>query len=248
MELHHLHNCLWGQINILSTLLTFLAFYLVTKDHPNLGSLSLGLAITLKITAVFTLPLFVLYLLKKNDRKSAIKLALLSCLLPIIFTFSVFTIYNWDIAYFFNTIFYSTSVTITPLQISGGCMNIWSFIGLLGFDIAQYGILRLLWIPLVILGYAYWFRKEMTNSNLVFSIISIYFLFMLSYGWVTEQTFLDVLPFIFLFVIAYKPSKLALYGLAIVQLLVFGFSLFNWGPFIFQPLISNFYPSLLPTI
>jgi hypothetical protein len=71
---------------------------------------------------------------------------------------------------------------------------------------------------------------------------------MLSYGWVTEQTFVDVLPFLFLFIIAYKPSKPALIGLAIVQLFVFGFSLFDWGPFIFQPFIERFYPSLLPEL
>ena len=242
-------SALWGQINVLSTFFTFLAFYLTIKERYNLGALSLGLAITLKITPIFILPLFAIYILRKSKIKVASKFVLISCALPVVFTLSVFAVYNWDITYFFRTIFYSTSVGITPTQISGGCMNIWSFVALFGFDIAKYSVLRLVWIPVVVLGYTYWFRKQqMTDTSFTFSIISIYFLFMLSYGWVTEQTFLDVLPFIFLFIIAYKPSKPALYGLAIVQLFVFGFSLFNWGPFIFQPLIEQFYPSLLPSI
>jgi hypothetical protein len=71
---------------------------------------------------------------------------------------------------------------------------------------------------------------------------------MLSYSWVTEQSFLDVLPFIFLQIIGYQPKKGYLYGLVFMQVLVFLFVIFNWGPFVFKPLIQQVAPNFLLTL
>ena len=128
-------------------------------------------------------------------------------------------------------------------------MNIWSFAALLAVDMAKHWIFRLLWIPVLGLGTIYWFRKKkMGEMDLILAIISQYLLFMISYGWISEQSFLDPLPFIFLLIIAYRPRKLHVYILTLIQILVYCFSIFNWGPFIFEPLIKKFFPSLLEII
>jgi hypothetical protein len=135
------------------------------------------------------------------------------------------------------------------LQIQGGCMNVWSFISLLNIDVAQVWLIRFVWIPVLGAAAVYWFRKpQMKDVDLNLAIISFYLLFMVSYGWVTEQSFLDPLPFILLQIVAYQPRKIYMYGLLALQGLVFVFSTFNWGPFIFTPLLTKFNPQLLQAI
>ncbi|MCL4430217.1 MAG: glycosyltransferase 87 family protein, partial [Chloroflexi bacterium] len=241
-------GAMWGQLNMLSALLTFLAFYAVTSKRNTLGALLLGLAVTLKIYPLIVLPAFLAYILKNQDRKEAGKFTLYTCALPVVFTLAVFAVYQWDILYFLRTIFYWTPVfeTTNPTQIQGGAMNLWSFISLLNVDISQVWLLRFIWIPVLGVISLYWFRKPiMKVADLNLAIISFYLLFMLSYGWVTEQSFLDPLPFIFLQILAFRPKKIYMYALLAVQGLVFAFSTFNWGPFIFTPLLEKFNPPLL---
>ena len=88
----------------------------------------------------------------------------------------------------------------------------------------------------------------MKEAELNLALISFYVFFMVSYGWVTEQNFLDFLPFVFLQILAYQPKKIYLYALAVLQISVFAFSTFNWGPFIFAPLLQQFSPPLLAAI
>ena len=136
-----------------------------------------------------------------------------------------------------------------PVQIIGGAMNIWSFLALLSVDVVKFWFLRLLWIPILAAGAIYWIRKnKMNDRDLVFSIISLYIIFMISFGWVSEQSFLDLLPFIFLAIFAYRPKRLLLFLLAVIQILVYAFSAVNWGPFIFEPLAERFFPPILQLI
>ncbi len=243
-------GALWGQLNMLSALLTFVAFYAVTSKRNNLGAVMLGIAVTLKIYPLIVLPAFLIYILKNQDIKKAGKFALYTCALPVVFTLAVFTVYQWDILYFLRTIFYWTPVfENTPTQITGGCMNIWSFTSLLNIDISYVWILRFVWIPIIGFLTLYWFRKPtMKEADLNLALISFYVFFMVSYGWVTEQNFLDFLPFVFLQIFAYQPRKIYLYALVGVQITVFAFSTFNWGPFIFAPLLQKFSPPLLRAI
>ena len=243
-------GAMWGQLNMLSALLTFLAFYAVTSKRNTLGALLLGVAVTLKIYPLIVLPAFLAYILKNQDRKEAGRFTLYTCALPVVFTLIVFAVYQWDILFFLRTIFYWTPVFETnPTQIQGGCMNLWSFISLLNVDISRVWLLRFIWIPVLGVTSLYWFRKpSMKEADLNLAIISFYLLFMVSYGWVTEQTFLDPLPFIFLQILAYRPKKTYMYALLAIQGLVFAFSTFNWGPLIFAPLLKQFYPPLLEAI
>jgi hypothetical protein len=162
----------------------------------------------------------------------------------------VFTLYQWDFLNFLKTIFYWAPVyDPNPLQFQGGCMNIWSFAGLFGVDISKIAILRFLWIPVLGAAILYWFRKRsITDSDLILSIISFYLLFMISYGWVTEQTFLDPLPFIFLQIIAYRPKRAYLLALTGLQTLVYLFTLFNGAPLIFEPLFAKFFPEAISPV
>ncbi len=240
-------GAMWGQINILSALLTFLAFYALLSKRLTVGAVLLGLAVTLKIYPLIALPAFLLYILKNRNWKEAGKFTLYTCAVPVVFTLSTFAAYGWDILYFLKTIFYWAPIyDANPLQLQGGCMNIWSFLSLYGLDISKVWILRFIWIPILGVAAIYWFKKRIMNeADLSLALISFYVLFMISYSWVTEQTFLDLLPFIFLQILAYRPRRVYLYALVGVQGLIYAFSLFNGGPLIFEPLFARFYPALI---
>ena len=241
---------MWGQINIISALLTFLAFYAVIRNRTGVAALLLGVAVTLKIYPLVTVPAFLVYLFKNRNPKEAGKFLLYTCGVPVLFTLAVFVASGWDILYFLRTIFYWTPAFESgSTQIQGGCMNLWSFAGLNGVDISQIWALRLVWVPILAGAAVYWFRRRgMNEASLNLALISFYFLFMMSYGWVTEQTFLDPLAFIFLQILAYQPKRAHMYGLVGIQLLVYAFSLFNGGPMIFEPLFSAFYPAVISPI
>ena len=60
---------LWGQLNMLSALLTFLAFYAITSKRTLAGALLLGTAVTLKIYPLIVLPVFLVFILKSQRQK-----------------------------------------------------------------------------------------------------------------------------------------------------------------------------------
>ncbi len=238
-------SVLWGQINLLSVLFTFLSFYAVVTKRLGWGALLLGIAVTLKIYPLLALPALLIYIFKNHNFKETTKFAAITVAVPAVFTTGVFAAYGWDLLYFLKTIFYWAPVyDANPVQFGGGCMNLWSFAGLLGLDIAEVAVLRFLWIPILAALAIYWVRKKaMTTADLSLALISFYFLFMISYSWVSEQTFLDTLPFLFLQIVAFQPKRDYLYGLIGVQVLVYAFSFFNGGTAIFQPLFEMFYPA-----
>lgn len=241
-------GALWGQTNVLSALLTFLAFYAVINRKTSIGALLLGIAATLKIYPLIALPGFLAYILKKKNRGEASKFLLYVFAVPILFTLTVFASFVWNIVPFLQTIFYWTPNS-NPTQIQGGCMNIWSFSYLFNVDISKLGQLRLVWIPVLATISIYWLKKRtFDDADLNLSIISLYLLFMITYAWVTEQTFLDPLPFIFLQTLAFRPKRSQFYLLSAIQLLVFAFSMVNGGALIFQPLALRFSPTLVNTI
>jgi hypothetical protein len=236
---------LWGQINVISALLTFLAFYAVASNRIGWGALSLGLAITLKIYPLLALIPLLIYILKNRSFLQTVKFAVCVITVPIAYTLFVFAAYSWNITYFFNTIFY-WSPDSNPLQFKGGCMNLWSFFSLYGLDISKIAILRLIWIPILVALAIYWYKKKtMSLADLNLALISFYFLFMITYVWVSEQTFIDTLPFIFLAIFAFKPNRSLLYSLLGIQFLILVFSFFNGGSTIFQPLFEKIYPTVI---
>jgi hypothetical protein len=231
-------------------LLTFLAFYAIINKRIGASALFLGLAVTLKIHPIIALPVFFAYILKKFGLKKAGKFTLLTVAIPVLFTLTVFAVFQWDILYFLKTIFYWTPVfESNPVLILGGCMNIWSFVALLNVNMAELWILRFIWVPTLAASAFYWLRKtKLDDSDLNMSLISMYVLFMITYAWISEQTFIDVLPFMFLQIVAFRPKKTSLYALFILQILVYAFSAANWGAFIFEPLLTQFSPGLLPLL
>jgi len=240
-------GALWGQINVISALLTFLAFYNVSTGRNKTGALVLGLAITLKIFPLVTLPAFFIYWLKNSGLKKSVLYAVFACLIPVIFTIFIFTIFQWDILYFLKTIFYWAPVYDSePTQMQGGCMNIWSFLGIIGVSIAKNWILRFIWIPVLAISSIYWLKKrKMDDADLNLAIIFFYILFMVTYAWISEQTFIDLLPFILLQVLAFQAKRLHLYVLSGVQLIIYAFSITNGGLLIFQPLIEKLAPQIV---
>jgi hypothetical protein len=243
-------SAIWGQINMLSALLTFLAFYAVVSKRNSVGAVLLGVAVALKIYPLIVLPAFAAFLWKNQSRREAAKFTLYACMLPTVFTLAVFSVYQWDLIYFMRTVFYWTPVSQTVIpQIQGGCMNFFSFTNLLHLDIGGLWLLRYIWIPITAVTALYWFRKpSLKEPQFNLAIISLYLVFMLSYSWVTEQTFLDPLPFIFLQIFAYNPKKIYTYALIFTQVAIFGFITFNGGPLVFKPLLQQFWPQSLLTL
>ncbi len=244
-------GALWGQINTLSALLTFLAFEAMINQRTTKSAILLGVAVTLKIYPLVTLPAFLVYAYMKKGKKAAAKVALWVSAIPVIFTTTVFAVFQWDLLYFLRTIFYWTPVFETnQAQIQGGCMNLWSFFALFKIDVASLWYLRLLWIPVLLTGFGVYLlrrpRWKMSDFNL--AIITLYSLFMMSYSWIPEQSLVDLLPFLFLQIMCFRPEKPKFYMLVAVQVLVFAFSAVNYGGFIFQPFIERFSPSLLPSL
>lgn len=243
-------GAIWGQLNTLSALLTFLAFYALTQGRTSLSAVLLGAAVTLKIYPLITLPAFVIYILKSKDGREAGKYVLYTTVIPVLFTGALFSFFQWDILPLYQTIFYWAPITGTaPAQIGGGCMNIWSFASLFNVDIAQIWWLRLMWVPAMAATTIYWLNKpKMESENLCLSLVSFYFLFIITYAWATEQMLTDSLPFVLLLVTAYRPRRLYLYLLTVVQILVYAFSAVNWGPFVFTPFLERFSPGVLTAI
>ena len=62
-------GAIWGQLNILSALLTFLAFYSVAIKRNTTGAILLGLAVALKIYPLIVLPAFFFISLKIRGKK-----------------------------------------------------------------------------------------------------------------------------------------------------------------------------------
>ena len=243
-------GALWGQINTLSALLTFLAFEAVISQRTRKSALLLGIAVTLKIYPLIVLPAFLVYILKKQGKKEAVKFSFYTFSVPILFTLSIFMIFQWDIKFFLQTISYGTPFSeVKPTQMQTGCMNLWSFFALLNINLAEPWPLRLIWIPIIAGCALYWLKKpSFEKADLNLALITFYAVFMISYGWVTEQTLIDPLPFIFLQVLGYRSKRFHLYVLGAIQILVYAFSAVNGGEFIFEPLLERFFPPLLVSI
>jgi hypothetical protein len=240
-------GALWGQINTLSALLTFLAFEAMVNQRTVRSAAFLGTSVALKIFPLVTFPAFIAYVLKRKGKKEAGKFSLWVAGVPVIFTLSVFMVFHWDILYFIKTVFYWTPVFATNApQVQSGLMNLWSFLSLFGIDVGNAWLLRLVWVPVLLGGAIYWFRKSnLDNAGFNLSVITLYLLFMMTYGWVTEQMFVDPLPFIFLQIFCYRPKKSHFYLLVMIQVLIFVFSAVNYGGTIFEPLLTRFSPSAL---
>jgi Gpi18-like mannosyltransferase len=241
----------WGQINTLSALLTYLAFEAMVNQRTTKSAVLLGIAVALKIYPLVVLPAFLVYALMKRGRKDAAKVAFWVLAIPVVFTTAIFAIFRWDLLYFLKTIFYWTPIFETSqVQIQGGCMNLWSFLALFKIDAGSLWYLRVLWVPVLFGGFAlFWLRRrswETSDFNL--ALITLYSLFMMSYGWVTEQSFIDLLPFLFLQIMCFRPKKSQFYLLVVLQVLIFAFSAVDYGEFIFLPFIERFSPSLLPSL
>jgi Gpi18-like mannosyltransferase len=242
---------MWGQINTISALLTFLAFDAIINKKTTRSGILLGIAVALKIYPLILAPAFLVYAWIQTDKKSALKFSVLLAAIPIAVTAAIFAVYKWDIIYFLKTIFYWTPVFETSQpQISGGCMNLWSFTGLFNVDVGTLWFLRLLWIPIVLGGFSFYLfrRRRWDKMEFNLALITLFFLFLASYGYTTEQSFVDVLPFLFLQVLCFKPRKSDFLLLVGLQVLVFAFSAVNYGEFIFQPFVEEFYPSVLASM
>jgi len=93
-------------------------------------------------------------------------------------------------------------------------------------------------------GYTLFLLKKpsLDKADLNLSLITFYLIFMMSYGWVTEQSFLDPLPFIFLQMIGYRFKRSHLYMLIAIQILIYAFSAVNHEILIFEPILERFFP------
>lgn len=93
-------GALWGQINTLSALLTFLAFEAMVNQRTTKSAILLGIAVALKIYPLIVLPAFLVYAWMKRGRKDAAKIVIWVSAIPVVFTTAIFAIFQWDLLYF----------------------------------------------------------------------------------------------------------------------------------------------------
>jgi Gpi18-like mannosyltransferase len=236
-------GAIWGQIDTISVLLTFTAFYAAVTKRTATSAILLGLAIGLKLYPIVVLPAFLIYILKNWNKKEATKYFIYAVGVPFLLTMLIFGAFQWNPDFFVKTILYSTPANgINPTQINFGCMNFFSFLYLFKLSFVSFSFT--LWIPLLFICGIYWLRKpKFGESTLILSIISFYLLFMISYGWITEQTFLDPSIFIILFIFCYNPKKTYLYCFVVIQIFVYIFTVANQTLTVFNPLLEKFSPS-----
>lgn len=241
-------GAIWGQIDTISVLLTFVAFYALITKRVAISAIFLGLAIELKLYPIILLPAFLIYILKNRNWKEATKYLMYAAAVPVILTLIIFGAFRWDFSFFFKTILYATPVYGTnPIQINAGCMNFFSFLGLNQINLV--GFSPILWIPTLAVCGVYWLRKKnFGEPDFVLSIISFFLLFMVSYGWITEQTFIDPTIFILVYILAFNPKRTYLYFLAVIQAFVYIFAVANQTLFVFTPLLEKFSPPTLTAL
>jgi Gpi18-like mannosyltransferase len=241
-------GALWGQTNTLSALLTFLAFEAMLNQKTRVSALFLGLAVTLKLYPIVVIPAFVIFSLKRRGKHETRDFILFITLVPLLITGVTFLVFRWNPQFFLNTMFY----WVTPKggKISGN-MNFWPLLQVLNVDLVALWPIRYLWVFLMVGCMIFWLKKStLKRSDFSFSIVSFYLIFIISYGWVSEQSFIDPLPFIFLVIIGYrhKLSNLYLGLLSIIQILMYAYSVNNRGLLIFEPLLNSVSPPLLSTV
>ncbi|MCW4000467.1 MAG: DUF2029 domain-containing protein [Candidatus Bathyarchaeota archaeon] len=243
-------GAMWGQINVLSALLTFLAFQATVEKHTDRGAVFLGLAIALKIYPLVALPAFLIYVAGTKSQRAAAKFLAFAVALPAAIIGAVFAVFQWNPMVAVGVVLNSSpSLEASQLVIAGGCMNVWSFIGLFGVDMAWQLPFRMLWLPLLLGAGVWWFRKGLRDeAGFAVAIVSFYVLFMVSFPWVSEQSFLDLLPFLFLIIFAYRPRRVYLYFLVAIQLLIYLFTVANQNLYILKPLLTAYSPSTLQAI
>ena len=170
-------GAIWGQIDTISALLAFLAFYALVTKRTVPSAILLGLAVALKLYPIVILPAFFIYLLKNYNMKVAGKYVLFALGVPVLVTLAIFGSFRWNLLYLARTIFYATPVfQSNPTQITNGCMNFYSFLAL--NRIYLVGISPIIWVPAMALCGIYWLRKTKLNeSDLVLTIISFYLVF-----------------------------------------------------------------------
>jgi len=118
-----------------------------------------------------------------------------------------------------------------------------------GIDIASAWEVRQIWVVVLAGNFFYWVRKrKFSEENFVVSIISFYLLWMISYGWVAEQSFLDPLPFIFVLILAYRPKKIYIFLVGGINFLIYVYSFANHNLFLFVPFLEIVSPSLIVDI
>ena len=236
-------GAIWGQIDTISALFAFLAFYAVVTKRTAVSAIFLGLAIALKLYPIILLPVFFIYVLKNWSKKEAAKYLLFAFAVPVLLTLLIFGVFQWNLSYLFNTILATTPASGTsPTQFNIGCMNFFSFLAVNNINSISYS--RTLWIPFLSVCGLYWLRKKnFGESELVLSIISFYLLFMVTYGWISEQTFLDPTVFILIFIIGFNPKRIYFFILGAIQAFVYVFTVANRTLVIFTPLLEKFSPS-----
>ena len=141
-------GAIWGQIDTISVLLTFLAFYAVVTKRTAVSAIFLGLAVELKLYPIILIPAFFIYVLKNWNKKEATKYLLYAFAVPILLTISIFEAFQWNFSFFIKTILYaSPALRTNPSQINAGCMNFFSFLALNKINLV--GFSPTLWIPIL---------------------------------------------------------------------------------------------------
>ncbi|MEM4310842.1 MAG: hypothetical protein QXX95_00425 [Nitrososphaerales archaeon] len=228
-------SAIWGQLNSLSSLLTLLSLILLISKRFNLGFLTLGFSIALKLYPAILLPLLFTYSLKYKGFLSSLKNLFIALIPPFLITFSTLMAYLWDPYPLYLTLYYQVfSLNCDGCVAPNPLMNLWyllyPFLNLK--ELAQ-----ILWIPAIIIPPTLFFRNLKDDNLIKYSLI-IHLSFLSLFSRVSEQLIIE--PFILaLTLYALKEDKKILTYAIILQLIPIIFSLSNFGLLNFSPLLER---------
>jgi len=169
-------SSIWGALDPISILLTFLAVFLAEKRKYLLSGISLGIAAAVKtLPLIFLIPLLIDTFVKDNLQK---RNAILKLLLGFVVIFSSsiltpFTVNNWDWSGFYNSMSYQANLPvyggISPFLILEYTKE--------DIPLLLHNALSSLWAVLLVASYVYSWKKKLTLPRclLLASILFITF-------------------------------------------------------------------------
>jgi hypothetical protein len=227
---------IWGQLNTLSALSVLLGLRLLWKERPYASAISLGYGIALKLYPVVAFPLFLARSHSKGGWGSALRYLGVAFIPITASTVITFGLFGWEWLPFLKTLFYQPfSILCERCAGPRPLMNFWSLVWLFDPALVSAWFSQLLWLPIWLLVAA--LTRRMPAAIM---LVSLYLTFIALFPRVSEQSAVDLLPFLLLTQFMTPTTRFVKLGLVVLPLIALLFSMLNFGLTLFAPLVAEF--------
>ncbi len=181
------NSAIWGQVDSIYTLFFMLALMLLVCDKPMLSGVFLVLAILTKPQSLVLLPLFVLFIIRKQPLFTSAKAAAASCAAFVVVALPFYP--DNSILNIFRL--YSSSYIQYPYN-SLNAFNIWAFTGMFQPDDTQfffmtYRMWGYLLFGMVFIYVAYFTLKNKDDMSIYISSAILFFAFFMFFTRIHER-------------------------------------------------------------